>query len=401
MRLFLKAVKKNYMHHSVQQTFNQLHKIITNHTPKDDTLFSGNLGMALYYIDLYKTNKLVLNAEKAIDYIEKVLDNIHQNDFGFFGTTFCNGAAGLGYIVESASKENLVEIDEASIKKLDEYLYTYTKQQLIHTNRHDFLHGAIGVIYYFTTKLPDPIVATYCYELVQLFCDKAQYNEQGTWFKNVIIEEDKEEDINFSLSHGQSSFIIVLCLAYSKGILVENIPLLVKKGIDLLMHYKSKPNFDEQKFSIFPTSIVAGKPVFSSRLAWCYGDLNIALALYHAGTIFKNDAWINIANEVTEISMSREDELSNANVDSHICHGTAGLAQLYKAIYDITKDEKHKSAWHHWVQKTVEIYLLKELENNFYKGKECELFEGLVGVNLCLLSYLSNENLHWNKILLL
>jgi lantibiotic biosynthesis protein len=389
------------MQHSVQHTFNQLHKIITSHSPKDDTLFSGNLGMALYYIDLYKTNKLVVNAEKAIDYIEKVLANIHDNDFGFYGSTFCNGAAGLGYVLEVATKENLVDIEEDSIKSLDEYLFTKTKHQLIHTNRHDFLHGAIGVIYYFITKLPDPIVATYCYELVQLFCDKAQYNEEGTWFKNIIIEEDKEEDINCSLSHGQSSFLIVLCLAYSKGILVENIPLLVKKGIDLLMHYKSKTNYEENKFSIFPTSITNGKPVFSSRLAWCYGDLNIALALYNAGTIFKNEAWINEADEITEASIKRDSEISNGNTDSHLCHGSAGLAQLYKAIFNFTNLEIHKDAWHYWIRKTVEIYLPKEIENNFYANKESELLEGLVGVNLCLLSYISNENLHWNKILLL
>ncbi len=386
---------------TVTTTYNQLHKIIGTCIPKDDTLFSGNLGIALYYMDVYKTYKNVADAEKAVLIIENVLANIHNNDFGFYGTTFCNGAAGLGYVIEIAKNENIIDIDEESIDSLDTYLYNTTKQKLLHTNQHDFLHGAIGVMYYFLTKLPNPIIATYCYELFQLFCDKAQYHQYGTWFKNVIITEDKEEDINFSLSHGQASFIIILCMAYSKGIKVDTIPLLIKKGIDLLLHYKRTPNFEKEEYSIFPTSINNGVSLYSSRLAWCYGDLNIALALYHAAILLDNNAWMDIADEITKASITRDSEAAHANVDSHICHGTAGLAQLYKAIFNITKNDLHKNAWQHWIEKTVTIYLPKEIENNFYNNKESELLEGLVGVNLSLLSCISEETLHWNKILLL
>jgi lantibiotic biosynthesis protein len=382
--------------------FNQIHEIIINHQPTNDGLFGGSLGLALYYYNLYQAYGKQADADIAISYVESTLQKINDGHINILGHSFCNGLAGLGYMIHELNKAELVDIDiHEEFAELDQMLYQTAKQQLQHSNQHDFLHGAMGIIYYFVSRLPDATIAGYTYELVQLFCDKAVYTEKGIWFKNFVVKEDKDAEINFSLSHGQSSFLIILALAYHKGITVEHIPLLLEKGVELLLHYKRAPNIANGDYSFFPTAVHEEEKHFSIRLAWCYGDLNVVLAILHATTVLNKPNWFEIANEIALETIKRNDSVTSGATDSHLCHGSLGLAQLYKNLYELTEIDAYKVAWEHWVHFTATEFVPQELETNFYKDKECDLLEGWVGVNLAYLTFLSDKALSWNKILLL
>ncbi len=390
------------MKDTITEQFNQIHNIITRHQPASDGLFGGSLGLALYYFNLYKAHGLQADADKAISYVETTLQKINEGAIHLFGHSFCSGLAGLGYMINELKNADLVDIDiHEEFAELDLLLYQSTKHQLQQSNQHDFLHGAMGVIYYFVTRLPDTTIAGYTYELVELFCDKAVYTDKGIWFKNFVIKEDKEAEVNFSLSHGQSSFLIVLALAYHKGITVEHIPLLLQKGIEFLLHYKRTSNIAEGQYSIFPTSVLDQEINFSVRLAWCYGDLNVVLAMLHAATVLNKPDWFDMANEIALETIKRNDTATSGAEDSHLCHGSLGLAQFYKTLYDLTQIEAYQEAWVYWVHFTATQFVPKEVETNFYKDKECDLLEGWVGVNLVYLTYLSDKELNWNKIMLL
>jgi lantibiotic biosynthesis protein len=382
--------------------FNQIHTLISKHQPTNDGLFGGSLGLALYYYNLYQAHGVQADADKAIGYVETTLQKINDGQLNIFGHSFCNGLAGLGYMINELKNADLVEMDiHEEFAELDQLLYQSAKHQLQHSNQHDFLHGAMGIIYYFVTRLPDATIAGYTYELVQLFCDKAVYTDKGIWFKNFVVKEDKDEEINFSLSHGQSSFLIVLALAYHKGITVEHIPLLLEKGVELLLHYKRDPNIATGDYSIFPTSVQDATIHFSVRLAWCYGDLNVVLAILHAATVLNKPDWFDMANDIALETIKRNDSITSGATDSHLCHGSLGLAQLYKSLFELTEIDAYKEAWEHWVHFTATEFVPQELATNFYKDKECDLLEGWVGVNLAYLTYLSDKELSWNKIMLL
>jgi lantibiotic biosynthesis protein len=262
------ATKRIVLKEKITTQFNQIHEIIINHQPTNDGLFGGSLGLALYYYNLYQAYGKQADADIAISYVESTLQKINDGYINILGHSFCNGLAGLGYMIHELNKAELVDIDiHEEFAELDQMLYQTAKQQLQHSNQHDFLHGAMGIIYYFVSRLPDATIAGYTYELVQLFCDKAVYTEKGIWFKNFVVKEDKDAEINFSLSHGQSSFLIILALAYHKGITVEHIPLLLEKGVELLLHYKRAPNIANGDYSFFPTAVHEEEKHFSIRLA--------------------------------------------------------------------------------------------------------------------------------------
>jgi lantibiotic modifying enzyme len=385
----------------LKEHFYQADLIIRNSQSNKDGLFSGNLGLSLYYLNLYLAFGKEADAAKSVEYVEQILTKINENSIDLMGNSICNGAAGLAMMILFLEREALVNLEEEDQILLDTYLFESTRNALQHTNEHDYLHGAMGVIHYFLERLPDPAVASFVYELIEIFCDKAVYTVKGIWFKNKVVPDDNENEINFGLSHGQAGFLILLANAWEKGIEIEIIPLLLNEGVELMLQYKREPPADEQQFSLFPTSVYKKNFHYSSRLGWCYGDLDIALAIYKVGKLMGNDFYLDQANEIIDNCMKRKCEQSTAIVDSHICHGSTGLAQMYKSIYDQTQEEKHKEAWQYWMGQTVNQLLPKELATDFYKNRECDFLEGLVGVNLALLSAITEKELNWQKILLL
>jgi hypothetical protein len=261
----------------------------------------------------------------------------------------------------------------------------------------------MGVVHYFLTRLPGKKIENYLNQILEKFCDMAVQEPEGTWFKNYFFKTEPIEEINFGLAHGQSGFLILLMQAAEKGIHPARIRELVENGVALLLHYRQEIDFEKEQVSFFPTavnSINKNKLALSARLAWCYGDLNIIYTLYEAAAFLNKPAWALLADQLAEKTMQRKDFNTTVAGDSHFCHGTIGLAQFYKKLYEIRNLPAYKEAWEYWIMKTLEL-LPGELENNYYQSKENNLLEGLIGVNLGLLSFLSEKELNWSKALLL
>jgi hypothetical protein len=191
--------------------------------------------------------------------------------------------------------------------------------------------------------------------------------------------------------------------AAEKGILTNRIRELVEKGVMLLLHFRQPVDFEQEQFSFFPTAVNCKNKnslALSARLAWCYGDLNCIYTLYLAAGFLKKPEWTQLADQLGEKILLRKNVTATLAGDSHFCHGTIGLAQFYKKLYELRNLPLYKEAWEFWIGKTLEL-LPEELEKNYYHNKENNLLDGLIGVNLGLLSYLSEKELHWSRALLL
>ena len=72
-------------------------------------------------------------------------------------------------------------------------------------------------------------------------------------------------------------------------------------------------------------------------MAWCYGDLGIAIALYHANQILNNEEVEREYIELLHKSLKRKDKSISMVEDISVCHGSFGLALIFKKFYDRTK----------------------------------------------------------------
>jgi lantibiotic biosynthesis protein len=381
----------------------KLQNIINNCLPVDNSLLGGRLGMVLYYYSLYKAFGKKEDAEMAVANLEITVAAIDTDKPQLYGTSFASGSAGLGYIINLLNNNGLIEFEMNELATMDQLLFETAMNQINETDAVDYLHGAMGIVYYFIQRLPNKKIAGYLSKLITSFCKKAILEPEGLWFKNYVLEVKEKDEINFSLSHGLSGFLLILIEAAEKGIDVPEIKEIVEKGMEFILFYKKDIDFLKEDFTFFPSTINAldkSQRFYTKRLAWCYGDTNVVLLMIRAGKFLNYPGWIKFGNVVGTAGIMRKKMDQIAATESHLCHGTAGLAQFYKKLYTLTKIEAYQKAWHHWIRETVKL-LPAELEKGTYAGKECDLLEGLAGVNLALLSFLSEEELDWSSTLLI
>lgn len=135
-------------------------------------------------------------------------------------------------------------------------------------------------------------------------------------------------------------------------------------------------------------------------MGWCCGDLNEVLLFYRAAKLFGDDGLLRLANLIGMQSMMRRDSSSTQATTAAFCHGAAGLAQSCRILYKETGFPVYRDGYEHWLQRTI-LLLEDELPKGVYAGKEEGLLDGLTGIALTLLSYISDKALNWSSVLLL
>jgi lantibiotic biosynthesis protein len=386
----------------------KLHSIIQQCTANNNSLLGGNLGLALYYYTRYKIYNNTTDATAAVRIVTRIIDDLNNSSTPIIDYNFSTGAAGLCYILNIFSAEGIIDVDmDADFAHLEKFIFTAAMYDVHNNNKHDYLHGVMGAVHYFLTRLPNPTIQRYIQEITAVFCNKAIISTQGIWFKNNVIPTDKDAEINTSLAHGQVSFLLLLMQVAHANINTTQINALVAQGLQFLDSYKRAVNFEKEMYAMYPSTINSTNDTeqfFTTRLAWCYGDLNLAHLFYTAektiGGVWSEEARRQF-NDVIGINTTlRKTAESTAAIDTHFCQGTAGIAQYYKYLYELTQIQAYKTAWHYWIEQTL-LLLPSELDKGIYTGRETDMLEGLVGVNLVLLSYIHDAPLQWSKALLI
>jgi lantibiotic modifying enzyme len=149
--------------------------------------------------------------------------------------------------------------------------------------------------------------------------------------------------------------------------------------------------------------------LFGSRLAWCYGDLGIAMSLWQAGIALQNEAWKNKALEILLFAAEKRRDLQQNWVkDAGLCHGTAGIAHIFYRMWWNTHIPEFKNAANYWMNETLKMATFTDGLAGFktWHGKEgwvnsCGLLEGISGIGLALLTYYYEIEPTWDECLLL
>ncbi len=214
--------------------------------------------------------------------------------------------------------------------------------------------------------------------------------------------------INLGLSHGLASIIAVLSKIYiaTESLLAKE---LLLDSVKCLMC--TKRSFDRN--SLFPNYIFKNtKPIsvktISSRLAWCYGDLGISVAIWHASQALRRKDLEEEAKEILQHSAMRLDLDQNGVIDAGLCHGTAGIAHIYNRMYGYTGVEELRGASEYWFDQTLKMACFKDGLAGYKAwhgslGWESEpgLLEGIAGIGLAMISAVSDIEPAWDECLLL
>lgn len=387
----------------VRDKITKINALLADASNRYHGFLGGSLGLLYYYYHASRAmhdNKLLAKAESLL---EKVFEDMNKHHGGLIGPIFSSGGAGLGYVVNYLREHSFIDFDvETEFEDLDAYLFESALKQL-DADVTDYLHGALGIIFYFSTREQTVKINGYLNTLVERLLARAVYTEEGIWFRNAVWEDkNRADEINLSLSHGLSGVLLILLKAYPFVSNQQPVEEIIRLGIRFMMKYESPVDFDGREYSFFPGRFKKedAELLRNDRLAWCYGDLNEVLVCYRAGRLFGDARYTAIANRIGLKTTERKSMESTMNFDSHFCHGTAGLAQCYKSLYAETFNYTYYNAYEHWILATVSL-VDHEIAGDRYARNKGGLLEGWPGVGIVLADYLAEQKLPWAKAFLL
>lgn len=391
---------------------NEIAAVVSQHIEqsiKNYSLLGGNFGeiFFLYYYSLVDKS-YEEKADNALDTLFHLISSQKQRLIH----TYCNGLAGVGVGLHLLEEEGFLSGISDSLDDFDLYLETSLKREFQMENT-DFLHGIIGIGFYFIKRhafIPEKaetqltLIMDYLAQIAMV--DEA--NEQLKWQFESEDTETKEKKMrtNISLSHGMSSVILFLSRLVAKDILPERLPA-IRQQLVWAANYIIAQQLDCEKqgsfFPVFSNEEFTGR----SRLAWCYGDLGVAVALYQVGRVLQRKDYEEFAIKVLRhAALHRRDLTENAVFDAGICHGAAGVGQIFYRMFKQTGLKEFYEAYAYWKEIVVRMGYHKNGLAGYKHFNAAQMkwddstavLEGIAGIGLFLLSEVNPD---WDEVLLL
>ncbi len=174
---------------------------------------------------------------------------------------------------------------------------------------------------------------------------------------------------------------------------------MIREGIRYLLSYQNEIDFSAQRYAAFPQKAISGGASSVEQLGWGGSDLPQAVLLYRAYSLFQEQQLRRTADLIGLNTLLRKDKAHLLTQNESVYGGAAGVAQTYNALYRLSGRPAYQVGYKYWLQE-----VLISLDTQFYDGyagQEYDLYKGLLGVYLTLLSYQTPKNLVWKQAILL
>lgn len=396
------------MSKNIKELIDEIFHQLINNKLGNIGLMEGETGK-LFFIKEY----LQGNPSLSKEIINNKLNHIFENISILKTATYCDGFAGIGIALTQLYNEKLINLHDTDFFSEFDDILEKQVNELIKKKDYDFLHGLIGLGFYFLERKRFDVVEKIISELDQN--SVKDVNGVRWFFKHINFEENIiEENFNLSIAHGISAVIVFLSRYINEvdnpNNAVQIVKMLLKESIRFLNTCRL-----QNKLSIFPNAVYDyenEKNKIPSRLAWCYGDLTIGIAFWLAGKTLEDD-WIK--KQATDICLHTCKRTTTSETfidDAGFCHGTAGIAFIYHKMYCYTSNENFKISADYWINETVKFskfedglagYKSKNFINNKYVWvNDYSLLNGITGIGLVLLNqYNQKQHYNWDRLFLL
>lgn len=370
------------------------------------SLFTGISGRLLppYYAGKYFNKQT--DWQKHIGELSgKVFDNVGT----VTSSSFAEGLAGIGWIFEHLKQQSFIEADtNILLEDIDEVLQASMEYEF-QVGHWDFLRGGLGILFYYqersrSNKSLLPILQKGI-TLLENIGEK-----QGDIIKwSSTLGNTNNRVYNISLSHGMASIVAMLAgLYHTEGLDREKISGLLHGVVGYILQQEN----DTTKYgSYFPNySLESQGKMSKSNMAWCYGDLGIAVSLWRAGESTGNEFWKNKALEILLFTAENRCNLSDESVrDAGLCHGASGIGHIFYRMWWNTRMPEFKNAADYWFGETLKMAQFHDglagfktwspSKNEWYNNYD--FLEGVTGIGTALLTYSCEVEPTWDRCMLL
>ncbi|MDY6412142.1 MAG: lanthionine synthetase LanC family protein [Bacteroidales bacterium] len=375
---------------------------LNNRKQLNYSLLGGDLGDIIF---LYHYSRIDAHYESIADgLLEKMLRSLSLQPRV---ATYCNGLAGLGVGLLTLQQDEFISGVDSALGAIDPVI-SLSLESFIEDNNIDFLHGLIGIGFYLLERnnSSKEYSVSNLSKIVD-YLDKSKISD-GAIVKWRYNEKKLSKPFNISLSHGVSSIVVFLCRLIKSGAFSENYNVKIKQMLQGAVQYLLSNRVDADRLGccFASSSIECDDYPHRSRLAWCYGDLGVATALLEAGNTLHDSSVRDIAIQVLLYSARRRDIKANYVNDFCVCHGSVGIAQIFRSQGIALGMKELLDAADYWEKDTLSRVVIDDKgrhtllyydpENGGFR-ESGGILDGIAGAAL----YLLGEQSHLNKLLLL
>ena len=190
---------------------------------------------------------------------------------------------------------------------------------------------------------------------------------------------------NLGVAHGTPGVIAALANLVHAGLETERAGRLLDRAVAFLLAAEP-PRAGDRFADWHPRPARRGR-----RMAWCYGDLSVAIALLVAARARRRADWEADAIALARSVASRTGD-DAAIVDPGLCHGSAGAAHLFGRLWHATGEPAFRAAALHWIDDTLARCAASPRRGG-------ALLYGAPGIALALGAALGGGEPAWDRVL--
>jgi hypothetical protein len=231
------------------------------------------------------------------------------------------------------------------------------------------------------------------------------------WVRHSVVAEPPETSghLNLGLAHGVCGPLALLALAWRAGVRVDRQDEAMARIVALLTAHRFTDDAGPGWPMALGTSALRhGDQGGRHREVWCYGAAGVGRSLYLAGSVLEEKGWQAEAHAALEAVLTVTGAAGLH--DASLCHGWAGLLQIYWRMFRDTGEPRYAAAVDLLAGRVVDAFDPRTPFGYRYTHPSLEIgmerpgfLEGAAGIALALNSYATGmlPATNWDAALLL
>lgn len=299
----------------------------------DASLGRGKAGIAVFHAAFGDAFGRPDATERAVALLDEAIDDVAsaaRMDASIYGTIV--GVAWAASRVGTLT--GALDDEEHDIDRLVARLVSQPRWP----GHFDLVTGLAGLGTYALERLPRASANATLEDVVRHLAALAEQDGRGLTWRTTPGRYAPRSDLypgghyDLGMAHGVAGLVAFLAAATSAGVAAAK-PLLDGAASWLAVQGVLRSG-DKGRF---PGVLAPDGTASPARMAWCYGDPGVAVALLAAGEALGDGALVGLAGDVARGCVGRVE--SSGVVEAGLCHGAAGLGHIFNRIGQALGDE--------------------------------------------------------------
>lgn len=362
---------------------------------RKDGPLSQNIGAALFlsYYARFSNDEACSEALTAL--LDQMNDQVASSSPPL---RLHGGIVGFAWLLRHLARQDGRDADEGT-SELDAALVAYLSRGP-NDVRLDVLDGIVGFGVYALEGGSKPSSSALLDEVVHTLLTSASRCRSGyLWHTPPRFVPDSRRTrsptgyFDLGLAHGGPGIVAFLAgVEFALPGLYAGIRPILRASVDALR--------DVQSDEGFPTYVHLDGTggATPSRVAWCYGDLAVSVAIARAGLALEESDLVDWAVELAFRAAGREPGEASV-VDACLCHGASGVAHVLLRLGKLSNCAELVSDSTRWLCRAMSLF--KETDAASSNQELDEILMGQAGLGLALLAARTEQSPDWDRLLLL